>query len=137
VFDDKPCCDASSEKMNLVEPPHSVRMYKLIDKAVAPVAPAFEVHAVASAKAGETIDFSAEGASADDPVLTYHWDFGDGVTLDGTKIQHTYTKSGAYSVHVTAMGIDAVANSKTVSVSVSGTIPTRFVPANKKRPSEQ
>jgi len=137
VFDDKPCCDASSEKMNLVEPPHSVRMYKLIDKAVAPATPAFEVHAVASAKAGETINFNAEGTSADDPVLTYHWDFGDGVTLDGMKVQHTYTKSGAYSVQVTAMGIDAVANSRTVSVSVSGTIPTRFVPANKKRPSEQ
>jgi alpha-galactosidase len=137
VFDDKPCCDASSEKMNLVEPPHSVRMYKLIDKAVAPAAPAFEVHAAASAKAGETIDFSAEGTSAEEPVLTYHWDFGDGVTLDGMKVKHTYTKSGAYSVRVTAMGIDAVANSKTVAVSVSGTIPTRFVPANKKRPSEQ
>jgi alpha-galactosidase len=137
VFDDKPCCDASSEKMNLVEPPHSVRMYKLIDKTVAPVAPAFEVHAVASAKAGETINFSAEGTSSDDPVLTSHWDFGDGVTLDGMKVQHTYTKSGAYSVQVNAMGIDAVANSKTVAVSVSGTIPTRFVPANKKRPSEQ
>lgn len=137
VFDDKPCCDASSEKMNLVEPPHSVRMYKLIDKAVAPAALAFEVHAAPSAKAGETIDFGAEGTSADEPVLTYHWDFGDGVTLDGMKVKHTYTKSGTYSVRVTAMGIDAVANSKTVAVSVSGTIPTRFVPANKKRPSEQ
>jgi hypothetical protein len=137
VFDDKPCCDASSEKMNFVEPPHSVRMYKLIDKSAAPVAPAFEVHAEASAKAGETIDFSAEGTSVDEPVLTYHWDFGDGVTLDGMNVKHTYTKSGAYSVQVNAMGIDAVANSKTVAVSVSGTIPTRFVPANKKRPSEQ
>jgi alpha-galactosidase len=52
-------------------------------------------------------------------------------------VQHTYTKSGAYSVQATAMGIDAVANSKTVAVSVSGNIATRFVPADKKRPSEQ
>jgi hypothetical protein len=52
-------------------------------------------------------------------------------------VQHTYTKSGAYSVQVAAMGIDAVASSKTVAVSVSGTIATRFVPADKKRPSEQ
>ena len=137
VLGGKPCCDDSSQKISFMQAPHSVRIYKLVDKAIAAMAPAFDVHAESTAKAGETLSFSAEGTSLDEPVLTYHWDFGDGITLDGIKVQHTYSKPGKYSVEVTAAGIDTVTNSKTVPVSVSGNIPTRFVPAEKKRPSEQ
>ena len=137
VFDGKPCCDDPSGSINFAQAPHSVRMYKLIDKTTVGAAPAFDVHAETAAKAGETLTFTAEGTSAEEPVLACHWDFGDGVTLDGMKVQHTYTKSGAYSVHVTALGLDRVENSKMVPVTVSGTIPTRFTPADKKRPSEQ
>jgi hypothetical protein len=137
VLGGKPCCDDSSGKIDFTQAPHSVRMYKLVDKATTASAPAFDMHAESTAKAGETLSFSAEGTSLDEPVLTYHWDFGDGITLDGMKVQHTYSKPGKYNVQVTATGIDTVTNSKTVSVSVSGNIATRFVPAEKKRPSEQ
>jgi hypothetical protein len=37
-------------------------------------------------------------------------------------------------VHVTATGLDAITNSKTLTVSISGNVSTRFVPADKRRP---
>ena len=134
VFGDKSCCDNSAATINLVQPPHSVRMFKLIDNAIAAVPPPLEVHSAADGKAGEGLTFSAEGESAEEPTLVCHWDFGDGTTLDGMKVHHTYTHSGEYTVHVTATGLDAAATSKTVTVAISGTIPTRFAPAAKKRP---
>lgn len=133
VFGDTSCCANSSDTVNLVQPPHSVRMFKLIDNAVPSTPPPFEVHSAAKAKAGETVTFSAEGVRTEAPVLTCHWDFGDGTTLDGMKVNHTYTQSGEYSVHVTTRGLDVNESSKNVTVTISGNIPTRFVPADKKR----
>jgi len=133
VFGDRNCCVNSSDAINLVQPPHSVRMFKLIDNAVSSAPPSFEVHSVRTARAGETVSFSAQGVSTEALVLTCHWDFGDGTTLDGMEVSHAYTQSGEYSVHVTTMGLDASESSKILTVSISGNIPTRFVPSDKKR----
>jgi alpha-galactosidase len=136
VFDGKTCCEVASDEVNLVQPPHSVRVLKLIDSAIPAAPPPFEVHSAAAAKAGETVKFSAEGMTAGSPVLTCHWDFGDGTTLEGLAVNHTYTRPGEYSVHATVAGLDAITNSKTVAVSISGNISTRFAPSAKKRPEE-
>ena len=134
VFGDQSCCTYSSNTISLVQPAHSVRMLKLIDNSVPAASPAFEVQSPATGKAGETLAFSGEGLPTEAPVLTYHWDFGDGSATDGTKVQHAYTHAGEYDVHVTATGLGATANSKDVKVKISGNIATRFVPAEKKRP---
>lgn len=134
VFGDPSCCSNSADTIDLVQPAHSVRMFKLIDKAVAVTAPIFEAHAAAAGKSGETLAFSAKGVQTEAPVLTCHWDFGDGSALDGMIVHHAYTQPGEYHVHATATGLGATTNSKTLTVSVSGNIATRFVPADKKRP---
>ena len=90
--------------------------------------------APSAGKAGETLSFLGEGLPTEAPVLTYQWDFGDGSAADGMKVQHTYTHSGEYNVHVTATGLGATTNSKDIKVKISGSIATRFVPADKKRP---
>ncbi len=134
VFGDQSCCTSTSDTINLVQPAHSVRMLKLIDKAAPPAPPAFDVRSPTAGKAGETLTFSGEGLPTEAPVLTYHWDFGDGSSTDGIKVHHTYTHAGEYEVRVTGTGLDASANSKAVQVKISGNIFTRFVPADKKRP---
>lgn len=67
-------------------------------------------------------------------MLTSRWDFGDGSSVEGMRVQHAYTQPGEYHVQVTAMGLGATTSSKTLAVTVAGTIATRFVPAEKKRP---
>ena len=42
-----------------------------------------------------------DGSGSSDPdgdTLTYHWDFGDGATDEGSKVTHKYTKPGKYKV---------------------------------------
>jgi alpha-galactosidase len=134
VFGDQSCCTWSSDTINLVQPAHSVRMLKLIDNSVPAAPPAFEVQSPTAGKAGETLAFSGEGLPTEAPVLTYHWDFGDGSATDGKKVQHAYTHAGEYELHVTATGLDATVSSKDVKVKISGNIATRFAPADKKRP---
>lgn len=134
VFGDQGCCGNSSDTIDFVQPAHSVRMFKLIDKAVPETAPAFEVHTAAAGKSGETLTFNVKGSPAEVPVLTCHWDFGDGSTVEGMHVQHAYTQPGEYHMNVTAMGLGATSSSKAITVSVSGTIATRFVPTEKKRP---
>jgi alpha-galactosidase len=137
VFDGKPCCDASTGKIDFTQAPHSVRMLKLIDKSVAAGAPAFDVQAESAVKAGESLKLAVESSSTEEPILTCHWDFGDGVTLDGIKVQHAYTRPGKYSVKVTATGLDGMESAKEMAVAVSGNIATKFMPSEKKRPSGQ
>ncbi|MGA2834364.1 MAG: PKD domain-containing protein [Terracidiphilus sp.] len=134
VFGDQNCCNRPSDTINLVQQPHSVRMLKLIDTSVPAIQPPIEIHLVGSAKSGETVTFVATASLPEAPVLNCHWQFGDGSSLDGMKVQHAYTHPGEYEVHVTATGLDAITNSKTIEVSITGNISTRFVPADKRRP---
>jgi alpha-galactosidase len=133
VLGDQSCCNSSSGPINLVQPAHSVRMLKLIDKSIPAVPPSFELKSPTAGKSGDTLAFSAEGSTTEAPVIAYHWDFGDGTAMDGVNVHHTYTHAAEYDVHVTATGLDATTSSKDLNVKISGSIPTRFVPAEKKR----
>jgi hypothetical protein len=133
-FGDQGCCSSASDVIDLVEKPHSVRMLKLIDKSVPAVPPAFEIDSAAGAKAGETLAFNAAASSASQaPVLTCHWDFGDGSSLDGMQVEHAFTHPGRYEVQATVTGLDAATNRKSVTLSITGEVPTRFEAAEKMR----
>jgi len=133
IFGDKSCCDTSADAISVVQSAHSVRMFKLIERGVEAAPPAFDIRSAKVGKAGDIMRFSAERVPGEEPALTFHWDFGDGSSQDGTKVYHAYTQSGEYTVRITATGLDASTNSKTLAVRVSGNIATRFVPAEKKR----
>jgi hypothetical protein len=132
-FGEQGCCSGASDTIDLVEKPHSVRMLKLIDKSVPSLPPPFEIGSAAGAKAGETVAFSAAASSSQAPVLTCHWDFGDGSGADGKQVKHAFTHAGRYDVQATVTGLDAATNRKTVTVSITGEVPTRFEAADKMR----
>jgi large repetitive protein len=53
--------------------------------------------------AHDQILFDASGSSdADGEVLSYRWDFGDGVSLSGEKVLHAFAEPGVYTVRLTA-----------------------------------
>jgi len=132
---DEGCCNVASGTINLVQKPHSVRMIKLIDNSAPAIPPPFEVRSPSGAVAGETLTFGADAVSPEAPVLACHWDFGDGTSIDGIEVHHAYTHSGEYPVIVTATGLDEVTNRKTLTVTITGNVSTRFEPSQKQRAS--
>jgi len=110
-----------------------VRMIKLIDTSIAESAPVFEAHAPAAGQAGALVEFNALAGSADAPVLEYHWEFGDGVSLDGQDAAHAYTQAGQYAVTVTATGLNGRKAQQTLGISVTAAVPTAYNPAAKER----
>jgi len=133
AFDDQGCCVVSSGTITLNQSPHSVRMIKIIDSSVPVTALAFEIQSPSRGGAGDTLTFKADAASAETPVLTCHWQFGDGTSADGTVVHHTYTRAGEYEVTATATGLNSIASRKTGALSILGEVSTRFEPAKKQR----
>ena len=109
-----------------------MRIFKLIDTAEPELPPVFDVIAATNGKTGATMTVSATSSPAN-PVVEYHRDFGDGVGLDGPEVTHAYTQPGAYKLQSTATGLDAITNSKRVKVTVTGEVPTTFVPPEKEQ----
>jgi hypothetical protein len=53
------------------------------------------------AETGAEIEFSGEATDVADDALKYEWDFGDGTTVQGKDVVHTYTTGGEYTVRLT------------------------------------
>lgn len=84
---------------------------------------------------GETVSFSAEASSDQDgSIVSYGWDFGDGYTDTGINIEHTYSRSGHYTVTLTVTDNDGLSDSNRVEIAVnpivtSNTPPTAYINA--------
>jgi PKD repeat protein len=116
------------------EPPHSVRLIKIVDAAVPAAAPTITEQVPPAAKLGENLTFVAQADEKSVPAVAYHWDFGDGVKLDGATVRHTYTVTGPRTVRLAVEGIDGVPAEKTFTVNVSGSVVnTLFTPTENKR----
>ncbi len=124
---------SGSNSIVLTQPARSVRVLKLIDTAIPAQSPTIHAQHPNAARAGETVAFSALLGKSDTPVISYQWDCGDGVTLQGAQVTHAYTRSGTYRVRLIAQGVDGLAGKDEFPVRVTGTISTRFAPAEKKR----
>jgi len=110
-----------------------VKVLKIINTAIAPAAPSVRVHIPETAEAGNALSFSAETDPGGVPVLDYRWDFGDGTSVDGVTVTHTYTRPGDFTVQLLANGLDHVPFRKSSSLRITGKINTRFDPARKER----
>jgi len=133
VLGNQSCCALADGSISLKLAPRSVAVLKLIDKSISAAAPQFSVQAPQTCKAGEPLAFSAGAVSAASPVLSFHWDFGDGVELDGARVQHAYTHAGQFQIKVTAKSVDGIDDSKTLVLPISGAVDTRFAPEKKRR----
>ncbi len=119
-------------RIAISQPAHSVRMFKLVKNSVTACSPDFEMRVPPSAPSGETVEFRAI-SHGETPVLEYQWNFGDGVAGDGAEVTHTYTQPGSYTVTVEAMGLDKQSSTKTVTIAITGYVPTIYDPARKER----
>ncbi len=112
---------------------HSVRVMKIINMSVPETAPDVTIDPHRSgAAAGETIFFSTQSNSGE-PVISYLWDFGDGVQKEGRQIDHAWTEPGEYQVHLTAKGLSGKLTDKTFPIRIDGYMSTIFSPAQNRR----
>ncbi|AXC09783.1 Alpha-galactosidase [Acidisarcina polymorpha] len=133
VLDTKEMPTLSGGILSIQQPAHSVRVLKIIDTSVPATGPTVEANHPSDGKAGAVLRFSARSHQAD-PVISYRWDFGDGVTSEGIDVEHTYTESGEYHVVVTATGLGGESSQDRFHIRISGHMPTTFDPSNIMRP---
>jgi len=135
VLGNQSCCALSAGSIDLKLAPHSVAVLKLVDDSIPATAPQLLGHAPDSGASGQSLRFSASAAPASaTPILNFHWDFGDGVALDGAEAHHTYTHAGQYSGKLSVTGVDGLGEVKTFQIQISGAVDTRFQPEQKRRP---
>lgn len=79
--------------------------------------------ATASATSGTapmTISFSGTNSTdSDGNIVSYSWNFGDGSTATGATVSKSFSAAGTYSVVLTVVDNDGLANSASVTVNVS------------------
>jgi alpha-galactosidase len=122
--------------IEFILPPHSVRVLKIVDTAVAAAPPAVKMKVPSNAKTGDTIEFSAEVDPAGVPAIGYQWYFGDGTTSNDQNASHAYTYAGEFTAKLRVDGVEGAPTENSVHIRVSGNIGTHFVPANKQRLSQ-
>jgi len=110
--------------------PQSVRIVKILDTSIPAAAPVAKVEMPEKIEAGKPATFSAQGYPGPDyvPALAYHWDFGDGTSVEGFSVTHTYTHAATYTVRLTVEGIEGLPFEKDFPVAVTGDVDTVFRP---------
>ncbi len=110
----------------LSQPPHSVRLIKIVDTSVAASAPAVTVNVPNKAETGGAIELRATADESGVPALAYHWDFGDGTTASGRAVSHAYTRAAVYNGKLTVEGVDGIPAEKSFTVEVQGEVKSAF-----------
>ena len=121
------------------QPPHSVRLIKIVDTSLGVAAPAVTFHVQSQVvQLGVAVPFSA--ITAEDstvPALAYHWQFGDGVSAEGPSVEHAYTRNGIYNVVLKVDGLGSATETHTASIKVEGEIKTTYDPEHAVRRDER
>jgi alpha-galactosidase len=110
--------------LTITQPPHSVKMLKLIDMSVPVQPPVPKATAPSRGEAGKALEFSADNSD----VIDFQWNFGDGVVGSGAHLAHAYTHAGHFTVTLLETGIDGLTGKQRMSVDIVGSISTRFAP---------
>lgn len=119
--------------LNIQSSPHSVRVFKIVNRDVPAKAPAVTIKVASSGSAGESMSFHAAPADQQDPVLHYTWDFGDGVTMEGADAIHAYTHAGVFKAQLRSEGFAPEPDIRKFTITITGTIVTKFMPEKNRR----
>jgi len=123
----------SSNSLIVDQPAQSVRVLKIINVSIPAPAPTVHAEHSSEANSGETTEFTARISGPETAVLEYEWEFGDGIRLKGSQVNHAYTRPGKYAVKVKAVGLDGLTGEDSFLFPVTGSMATEFHAAEKKR----
>jgi endonuclease G len=86
--------------------------------------PIGSIVAPASALEGDTVNFSAAGSlDPNGSIASYVWDFGDGATGEGITASHTYAQDGVFTVRLTLVDNDGLADTTLFTLTVNNVAP--------------
>ncbi len=109
------------------QPPHSVRMLKLIDTSVSAMPPSIsDVKIPSTADAGVASQFSVQTDPSGPAAVSFMWEFGDGTSAEGREATHAYTRAGTYSTTASAKGLGGLVSRRTAAITVKGRIDNDF-----------
>lgn len=120
----------ANDALTVTQPRHSVRVLKIEDESVPVHPPMPAVQHPANGETGKTVTFNAASTPG---AIKYVWEMGDGVTLEGASVTHTYTHPGDFTVTLAVTGLAGQVGRQSFPIKMTGTIPTQFVPAQKRR----
>ena len=110
----------------------SVRIFKIVDMTVPAIPIELNTRIPRNGRTGEALSFDALGEKKGEPVISYEWDFGDGVTAEGDHAIHTYTHAGKFHLKLRSEGVNGLYDVQTFSISINGRIDTQFIPAQQR-----
>ncbi len=67
---------------------------------------------------GETVDFDASNSTDDGSIVSYKWDFGDGIYGNGSVVSHSYSEVGVYQVVLNVTDNEGLSNLGLLTVTV-------------------
>jgi hypothetical protein len=120
LHDDEPLPFDGQKVVVRDQAPHSVRLIKIVDESRTPEPPNVVIEAADHGKVNETVSFAVTSGAGGVPPLDCHWDFGDGIKLEGPRVQHAYTLAGNYLATLTVDGIDGVPARKQFTIKIAG-----------------
>ena len=132
VLDNREISAPAAGMLVFHQPPHSVRVLKILEVKIPLVSASVTTDHPSAGNSGDTLTFAAHG-KGNDAALSYHWDFGDGVSQEGSQVKHTYSEPGDYEVHLTATGLGSRTAEDHFQIRISGHMPTTFNPERIKR----
>ena len=132
VFEGREVAAPADGQLELDVPAQSARIIGLVDRSVPAAAPVISMEPAASGASGETIALTATQTSGD-PIVSWQWNFGDGVTADGQTGDHTWTEPGDYTATVTAHSLSGLEAKATCRVHIAGYMSTTFSPEKIRR----
>jgi PKD repeat protein len=87
------------------------------------------INGPASGTVSEALNFDGTGSKDNDgQIVSYLWDFGDGVTADGFQVSHSYAVSGTYQVTLTVVDDDGLSAQATQQVVIEELIQLELPP---------
>jgi alpha-galactosidase len=108
------------------QPPHSVRLIKLVNTSISSRGPSVSARVPTEVRAGEPAQMTAEASASGVPAISYHWDFGDGTGVEGQNPSHNYTMAGTFTVKLAVHGVEGLDSHNNYVIKVVGFPNTAF-----------
>jgi serine protease len=76
----------------------------------------------------DSVWFNGIGSSDDAGIVSYNWNFGDGMTAVGATTSHIYTTAGIYTATLTVSDVEGLTGTDTTVVTVNESTPVNLAP---------